>query len=47
MYPNLTTKDNEEPYNILIRDDGRIIAIDSTVVLSNKINVLVLEDEFI
>lgn len=45
MYPNLTTKDNEEPYNILIRDDGRIIAIDSTVVLSHKINVLVLEDE--
>ena len=45
MYPNLTTKDDKEPYDILIRDDDKIIAIDSTVVLSKKINVLVLEDE--
>lgn len=45
MYPNLTTKDDKEPYDILIRDDNKIIAIDSTVALSKKINVLVLEDE--
>ena len=47
MYPNLTTKDDKEPYDILIRDDDKIIAIDSTVVLSKKINVLVLEDKLL
>ena len=32
---------------ILEREDGRIIALDSTSILSNKINVLVVEDELL
>lgn len=32
-------------YDILKRNDGRVIALDSTVVISKKINVLVVEDE--
>lgn len=32
-------------YDILRRKDGKVIAIDSTVVVSKKINVLVVEDE--
>lgn len=34
-------------YDILTRDDGRVIALDATTVISNKINVLVVEDELI
>ena len=33
--------------SILIRDDGRVIAIDATTAASNKVNVLVLEDELL
>lgn len=47
MYPNLTTKDNGNEYDILYRDDGRIIALDTTTILSKKINVLVIEDDII
>lgn len=47
-YPELTTKDKaENPYEILIRDDEKIIALDATTILSHKINVLVIEDELI
>lgn len=35
------------PYEILKRDDGKVIAIDGTTVLSHKVNVLVIEDELI
>ena len=31
--------------DILIRDDGRVIAIDATTAASKKVNVLVIEDE--
>lgn len=44
-YPNLTKEDKGDMYDILIRDDGRIIALDATTNLSGKINVLVLKDE--
>ena len=33
--------------DILIRDDGKVIAIDATTAASNKVNVLVLEDELL
>lgn len=33
--------------DILIRDDGKVIAIDTTTVLTHKINVLVVEDELL
>lgn len=37
--------ENEDLDSILIRDDKRIIALDSCTILSHKINVLVLEEE--
>lgn len=37
----------EHEDDILTRDDGRVIALDATTVLSHKINVLVVEDELI
>lgn len=40
-------KDNKEDFSILERKDGRVIALDSTSILSNKINVLVVEDELL
>lgn len=47
MYPNLTTKDYGNKYDILYRDDGKIIALDTATVLSRKVNVLVIEDDII
>ena len=38
MY-NLYERYDENNYNILIRDDGRVIALDSTVVVSKKLNL--------
>jgi len=40
-------KDDKEDFSILEREDGRVIALDSTSILSNKINVLVVEDELL
>ena len=37
----------KDPCEILKRDDGKVIAIDGTTVLSHKVNVLVIEDELI
>lgn len=38
----------KEPYETLEREDGRVIALDTTTVLSHKVNVLlILEDELI
>lgn len=34
-----------DKYEILKRDDNKVIAIDGTTVLSHKVNVLVIEDE--
>ena len=36
---------SEDPYSILTRDDGRIIAIDTTTKLTKRVNVLVIEDD--
>ena len=36
-----------DKYEILKRDDNKVIAIDGTTVLSHKVNVLVIEDELI
>lgn len=36
---------NPNDFSILKRDDGKIIAIDSTTCISHKVNVLVIEDE--
>ena len=36
---------DEEDFSILRRDDGRIIAIDSTTAYTHKLNVLVIENE--
>lgn len=38
---------DKDPCEILKRDDGRIIAIDGTTILTHKINVLVIEDELL
>ena len=38
---------DKSPNEILKRDDGRVIAIDATTVLSHKVNVLVLEDNLL
>ena len=40
-------KDDKEDFSILEREDKRVIALDSTSILSNKINVLVIEDELL
>ena len=34
-------------YDILKREDGRVIAIDATTVISHKVNVLVIEDNLL
>lgn len=36
---------DDERWSILKRDDGRVIAIDSTTIISHKVNVLVIENE--
>mgnify|MGYP007056177662 CR=1 FL=1 len=38
---------DKDPNEILKRDDGKVIAIDGTTVLSHKVNVLVVEDELL
>lgn len=43
MYGYLIEKGHED--DILIRDDGRVIAIDATTAASKKVNVLVIENE--
>ena len=40
-------QDSDDPYGILYREDGKVIAIDATTALSHRVNVLVVEDEFI
>ena len=45
MYNYPIEKGHED--DILIRDDGKIIAIDATTAASNKVNILVLEDELL
>lgn len=40
-------KTYEEDFSILKRDDGRVIALDSTSIVSDKVNVLVVEDELL
>ena len=47
MYPEITKNDKGNDYDILTRDDGKVIALDATTVLSKKVNVLVIEDEII
>lgn len=37
----------EKPYDILKREDGRVIAIDTCTALTKRVNVLVLEDELL
>ena len=36
---------DDAKWSILKRDDGRVIAIDATTIISHKVNVLVIEDE--
>ena len=45
MYDYSPNRNMLGEYDILKRKDGKVIAIDGTVVLSKKINVLVVEDE--
>lgn len=35
----------KQPYDILTREDGRVIAIDTCTVATRRVNVLVIEDE--
>lgn len=35
----------DEPWSILRREDGRVIALDATTCISHKVNVLVIEEE--
>lgn len=44
---NIGIKEGESPFDILIRDDGKVIAIDATTCVSKKVNVLVIEDNII
>lgn len=44
-YPHLTTKDKGEEFDILERDDGKVIAIDTTSNYTHRVNVLVIENE--
>ena len=37
--------ESEDPHSILTREDGRVIAIDATTKLTNRVNVLVVEDD--
>ncbi len=44
----IISKDNpDNDYDILYRDDGKVIAIDGTTVISEQVNVLVVEDEML
>lgn len=38
---------DKKPYDILKREDGRIIAIDTCTALTKRVNVLVIEDELL
>ena len=40
MYNYPIEKEHED--DILIRDDGKVIAIDATTAASNKVNILIL-----
>lgn len=44
-WSNLVQKDKGNPYDILVRDDKRIIAIDGTSNYTHKVNVLIIENE--
>lgn len=37
----------KDPFSILTRDDGKVIAIDGTTAASHKVNVLVVEDNLL
>lgn len=37
--------ESDDPHSILTREDGRVIAIDTTTKLSKRVNVLVIEDD--
>lgn len=39
--------DGQDEDSILKREDGRVIALDATTILSHKVNVLVLEDKMV
>ena len=45
MWPQLITKDTGGKYDILTRDDGKVIAIDTTSNYTHRVNVLVIENE--
>ena len=47
MYDYSPNRNMLGEYDILKRKDGKVIAIDGTVVLSKKINVLVVEDKLL
>lgn len=45
MYPDLYLKrDDEDIDDVLVRNDGRVVAIDATTAASHKINVFVIND---
>lgn len=37
----------EKPYDILVREDKRVIAIDTCTILTNRVNMLVIEDDLL
>lgn len=45
MWPQLIKKDTGDKYDILTRDDGKVIAIDTTSNYTHRVNVLVIENE--
>ena len=45
MYQDIIKNDTGDTYDILYRDDNKIIAIDATTVISKLVNVLVIEGE--
>ena len=45
MYQDIIKNDTGDTYDILYRDDNKIIAIDATTVISKLVNVLVIENE--
>ena len=45
MYQDIIKNDTGDTYDILYRDDNKIIAIDATTNQSKKVNVLVIENE--
>ena len=44
-YPDLIKNDIGDEDDVLIRDDGRVIALDATTCISKKVNVLVIDSE--